>query len=196
MPDQQDLFANPIAASAGLPTGMRYRPDFVTLDEERGLLEFIDSLELVNARYQQYTARRKTISFGAGYDFTHLTVTQAPAIPPALRWVQDRASSWAGVEPDEFVQVLIAKYEPGTPLGWHRDVPDYELIVGISLVSTARIRFRPYPWRIERRKDIIAIQMAARSAYILSGPSRWEWQHSVPPVKALRYSITMRTRRK
>jgi len=93
------------------------------------------------------------------------------------------------------VQALIAEYTPGTPLGWHRDVPDFELIVGISLAGAARIRFRPYPWKPERRKEVFALVLEPRSAYILRDEARWGWQHSVPPTKELRYSVTFRTAR-
>ena len=93
------------------------------------------------------------------------------------------------------MQALVAEYTPGTPLGWHRDVPDFELIVGISLAGTARIRFRPYPWKPERRKEVFALELEPRSAYILRDEARWGWQHSVPPTKELRYSITFRTAR-
>jgi len=192
MASQQDLFADPTPGKA-LPAGMQYRTDFITLDEERTLLEFIGSLQLENARYRQYTARRKTVSFGAGYDFTHNIATPAPEIPAPLGWLRERAASWVGIESGAFVQALIARYEPGTPLGWHRDVPNYELIVGLSLASAARIRFRPYPWSGERSTEVFALNAAARSAYVLAGPARWQWQHSVPPVKTLRYSITLRT---
>jgi len=101
----------------------------------------------------------------------------------------------ANVAPDAFVQALVSEYRPGAPLGWHRDVPDFETIVGVSLGSAARIRFRPYPWKPERRQEVFALEVAPRSAYILRDEARWGWQHSVPPVQALRYSITFRTAR-
>jgi alkylated DNA repair dioxygenase AlkB len=88
---------------------------------------------------------------------------------------------------------LIAEYRPGTPLGWHRDVPDYEQIVGISLAGHARLRFRPYPWSPEKKSQMFALELAPRSAYILRDQARWGWQHHVPPTKELRYSITFRT---
>jgi alkylated DNA repair dioxygenase AlkB len=93
------------------------------------------------------------------------------------------------------VQAHVYEYHVGTPLGWHRDVPDYEVIVGISLAGTARLRMRPYPWSPERKREIIAVELEPRSAYILRGAARWGWQHQVPPTKMLRYSITFRTTR-
>ncbi len=94
----------------------------------------------------------------------------------------------------DFVQALIAEYQPGTPLGWHRDVPDFEVVVGISLAGTARLRFRPYPWTPE--KEVAGVRAGTGTAarqYILRDQARWDWQHHVPPTKELRYSITFRT---
>lgn len=187
---QADLFATP-----SLPEGMIYRRDFVSPTEEAQLLEHIHALPLMPARYRQYTARRRTVSFGAGYDFTHRQATPAQPIPDWLQWLRLRAAAWVALEPQALVQALVAEYQVGTPLGWHRDVPDYEVIVGVSLGGAARLRMRPYPWSAQRRREVIAIELEPRSAYVLRGPSRWEWQHQVPPTKNVRYSITLRSAR-
>jgi len=187
---QADLFGAP-----SLPRGMEYQRDFIAPDEEQRLLAYIATLPLTEAKYQQYTARRRTVNFGAGYDFSHQRATPAPAIPDALDWLRERAAAWVGIEASEFVQALVAEYQVGTPLGWHRDVPDYEVIVGVSLAGAARLRMRPYPWSPERKREIINVDLEPRSAYILRGEARWNWQHHVPPTKALRYSITLRTAR-
>jgi alkylated DNA repair dioxygenase AlkB len=176
-----------------LPPGMIYREDFITAAEEQQLMAEIRGLPLQEARYRQYTARRRTVNYGFSYDFTHLQSRSAPPIPDFLTPVRARAASWAGVRPEDFVQALIAEYQPGTPLGWHRDVPDFELIVGISLAGAARLRFRPYPWSPEKKAQVFALEVAPRSAYILRDEARWGWQHHVPPTKVLRYSITLRT---
>jgi alkylated DNA repair dioxygenase AlkB len=191
---QGNLFASELPPN--VPDGLRYRPDFISIDEERELLRIIDSLPFKNSQYRQYTARRRTVNFGAGYDFQHLTTTPAPPIPEFLSEIRARAARWIDVEPDEFVQALISEYQPGTPLGWHRDVPDYETVVGISLLSSCRIRFRRYPWNPAEKADIFAIEPEPRSAYVLTCDARWKWQHSVPAVKTLRYSITLRTANK
>lgn len=94
------------------------------------------------------------------------------------------------------MQALVAEYRPGTPLGWHRDVPDFEDIVGISLANEAVLRFRPYPPDAPKKKDIVRVTVAPRSIYLLRGPARWQWQHSVAATKLLRYSITLRTARR
>lgn len=179
-----------------VPEGLTYRADFVDRDEERALLQYIRELPLREAQYRQYTARRRTVNYGFAYDFQHHKANAAPPIPEFLAPLRVRAAQWAGVAAEEFVQALIAEYTPGTPLGWHRDVPDFELIVGISLGGHARIRFRPYPWKPEKRKEVFALELEPRSAYILRDTARWGWQHSIPPTKELRYSVTFRTARR
>ncbi|GFE83920.1 2OG-Fe(II) oxygenase [Steroidobacter agaridevorans] len=176
-----------------LPPGLSYREDFISVDEERQLLSEIQRLALKESQYRQYTARRRTVNYGFSYDFTHLQSKPAPPIPEFLTPLRARAAQWADVRPENFVQALIAEYQPGTPLGWHRDVPDFEVVVGISLAGTARLRFRPYPWSPEKKSQVFALELAPRSAYILRDQARWGWQHHVPPTKELRYSITFRT---
>lgn len=187
---QADMFAAPT-----LPPGMQYRREFISVAEEADLIERIRELPLAEAKYHQYTARRRTMSFGASYDFSKQRASPAPELPPCFHWLRARAAEWAGLDPNELVQTLIAEYRVGTPLGWHRDVPDYEVIVGVSLAGVARLRMRPYPWSPERKREIIAIELEPRSAYILRAAARWGWQHQVPPTKALRYSITFRSAR-
>jgi alkylated DNA repair dioxygenase AlkB len=189
-PSQSDLFARP------LPAGLSYRTEFLSHDEEAGLMERIRSLPLAHSQYRQFTAKRRTVNYGFAYDFTHLEAKAAPPIPEFLAPLRARAADWAAVPAEDFVQGLISEYQPGTQLGWHRDVPDFELIVGVSLAGECRIRFRPYPWKPERKRDVFALELVPRSAYILRDEARWGWQHSIPPTKVLRYSITFRTARK
>lgn len=177
-----------------LPAGLEYRDDFLSDDEEAELLAFVRALPLQEAQYKQFTARRRTLSYGSSYDFSQNVSLPAAPIPEGLVALRARVAQWAGVPPEGFVHALIAEYRPGTPLGWHRDVPEFELISGVSLAGSCRIRFRPYPWEPELKKDIFALELPPRSAYLLRGAARWKWQHSIPPTKELRYSITLRTR--
>src|SRR5690606_5376350 len=183
---QAEIFPEP------LPAGLNYREDFITAAEEQQLLAEIVKLPLRQSQYRQYTARRRTVNFGFSYDFTHLQSRPAPPIPDFLTPLRTRAAAWAGVRPEDFVQSLIAEYQPGTPLGWHRDVPDFELVVGVSLAGAARLRFRPYPWSPEKKSQVFALGVAPRSAYMLRDEARGGWQHHVPPTMEVRYSITFR----
>ena len=190
MPAQSDLFGSPAPL---LPAGMRYEEEFLTREEEAALVARIAQLPLANMKYQQYTARRRVVSYGGQYDFSAQRLNEAEPLPDWLAPLRERAGAWAGIAPEQFTQALVAEYQPGTPLGWHRDVPDFEDVVGISLLDEAVMRFRPYPHVTGSKPATLKLVLPPRSIYLLRGASRWEWQHAVSPTKALRYSITLRT---
>ena len=190
---QQDLFE----AAAGLPEGFAYRPQFLTREEEDALLAIIRELPLEEAQYRQFTARRRTVHYGGQYDFSRGKLEVAPPLPPFLMPLRERVAGWIGIAPGELVHGLVTEYAPGTPLGWHRDVPDFELIAGVSLAGRARMRLRPYrPGERNRRQDVIALELEPRSIYMMRDSARWGWQHSIAETKELRYSITFRTARR
>lgn len=194
--NQPSLFHDlPEPLPAGLPEGLAYEPEFLSRDEEQALVALIGTLPLHAAKYKQYTARRRVISFGGSYDFDANELLPAQPLIEELYPLRARVARWAGVEPGALRHVLVAEYAPGTPLGWHRDVPDHQDVFGVSLGSTAVLRFRPYPPVTPRRADVVRLRAAPRSVYALRGPARWAWQHSVAPVDALRWSITLRTAR-
>ena len=189
---QADLFGAP--APAG-PEGLRYAEDFLTPAEEAALLQQIQALPLAPMQYRQYEALRRVVSYGGRYDFSAQRLQEAAPMPPWLQPLREKAAHWLGVQPQAFTQALVAEYRPGTPLGWHRDVPDFEDVIGISLLDVAVLRFRPYPPDQPRRSDVRKMTLAPRSIYLLRGAARWNWQHSIAPTRALRYSITLRTPR-
>jgi len=193
--DQLALFGDAAASqAAALPPGWQYRADFIGVDEEAALLAFIATLPLAEARYKGYTARRRVAHFGAAYDYDDNRLLAAPPLPPELEPLRAKAATWIGETPDALANALVAEYRAGVPLGWHRDVPDYETVVGVSLAGTARMRFRRYPPVAPKKADVVSLELAPRSAYVLRAEARWGWQHSVAPTPALRYSITFRTR--
>lgn len=187
---QTDFFGAPPPV---LPDGMRYAEEFLGRAEEEALVAIVAALPLANMKYQQYTALRRVVSYGGQYDFSAQKLQAAEPLPPWLDPLREKAGAWAGIAPDSFTQALVAEYQPGTPLGWHRDVPDFEDVVGISLLDEAVMRLRPYPHVVGSKAPVLKMTLPPRSIYLLRGPSRWEWQHSVAPTKALRYSITLRT---
>ena len=144
---------------------------------------------MVEAKYKDYTAKRRAASYGFEYDFNYNTVHPSAPIPAFLDAVKARVAAWLGVAPGDIRHALVAEYRPGTALGWHRDVPNFELVCGVSLAAAARMRFRPF----QDQRKILSLELAPRSAYIVGGEARWRWQHSIPPTRALRYSITFRT---
>ena len=178
-----------------LPEGLAYEPGFLSRDEEQALIALVRALPLHAAIYKQYTARRRVASFGGSYDYDDNKLLPAQPLVQELHPLRARVARWAGVEPETLTHVLVAEYAPGTPLGWHRDVPEHEEVFGVSLGSTAVLRFRPWPPIDPRRADIVKLRAAPRSIYAMRGPARWAWQHSVAPVDELRWSVTMRTAR-
>jgi len=178
-----------------LPDGLEYRPAFLSAEEEEVLLPHIRALPLREALYKDYVARRRIVSFGSGYDFDSNELEPAGAMPEFLTPYRDRVATWLEVPPAKLAQALVSEYRAGTALGWHRDVPDFELVAGISLGAPCRMRFRPYPPEKGRRNEQFVLDLEPRSAYILRGEVRWRWQHHIPPTQGLRYSITFRTLR-
>jgi alkylated DNA repair dioxygenase AlkB len=193
---QPDLFGPDVPPPPALPEGMVYERDFLSAAEEAALIGLVASMPLEEMNYRGYTARRRVLSFGGSYDFQAHQLNAAPPIPESLEPLRRRAASWLGVAPETFTQALVAQYQEGTPLGWHRDVPDFEDVVGISLLNDAVMRFRPYPPREPTKAGVVKVNVEPRSIYLLRGPARWARQHSVAPTKSLRYSITFRTARR
>lgn len=193
MAAQSDLFGTPAPA---LPEDLVYERDFLSREEEAHLLDVLRELPFAPMQYQGFTALREVVSYGGKYDFSARRLEEAAPLPEWLQPLREKAAAWAGIAPDAFTQALVAMYKPGTPLGWHRDVPDFEDVVGISLLNDAVMRFRPYPPREPKRADVIKLTLEPRSIYLLRGQARWGWQHSVAPTKQLRYSITFRTPRR
>ena len=181
---QASLFAEPLIA------GLEYCDDFITADEESELLERLGALELAPFRFHGWLGNRKTQSFGWRYDFDDASFRPADPLPDWLLPLRDKAAAFAGVEPGDFVHVLLARYDPGAGIGWHRDRTVFETVVGVSLGSPATLRFR-------RRKlggfDRVSLKVVPRSAYLLAGEVRHQWEHSIAPGERLRFSITFRT---
>lgn len=187
---QPDLFCD---EAPSLPPGLVLQPEFISAAEEAALLRWIATLPLHEARYKAYTARRRVASFGSSYDFDTNELKPAPPVPAELQWLRERAAAWIGIAPTQLANALVAEYRAGTPLGWHRDVPDHEIVFGVSLASDATMRLRRYP--PQARAPTLSLELPPRSAYVLRGEARWGWQHAIAPTPALRYSITLRTPR-
>jgi alkylated DNA repair dioxygenase AlkB len=164
----------------------------VTPAEEAELLHVVRALPLKEAQYLQYTARRRIVSFGGSYDFSSQELRPAGPIPAFLHPLRVRIAELMAVPAQSVSHALVAEYQPGTPLGWHRDVPDFGVVGGLSLLGFARMRFRPYPHR-KGDRTALKLDLEPRSAYAMRGAARWNWQHAISPTRELRYSITFRT---
>jgi alkylated DNA repair dioxygenase AlkB len=172
--------------------GLIFQPDFITPPEELGLLDRIRALEFHEMRMRGVTARRRVIHYGVKYSFETFKATPGPPLPGFLLPLRAQAADLAGVAPDDLAEALLTEYSPGAAIGWHRDAHPFGIVVGISLLSASRFRFRRgkvHAW------ETAEVPLPPRSAYVLTGPARTEWEHSIPPVRELRYSVTFRTLR-
>jgi len=189
MPVQPSLFADP-ALPDGLPEGFRYQPAFLSREEEAALIARFEDLPFKPFEFQQYLGLRKVIYFGHRYDYQKGELQDADPLPDWLRETRARAAAFAGLEPERIAQAMVTDYDIGAPIGWHRDRPQFEDVIGISLGSPCTFRFRR---KVGERWQRVSLTAEPRSIYLLRGEARETWQHSIPPVAARRFSITFRT---
>ncbi len=185
---QADLFA--VEPPPNLPDGLRYRPDLISPAEERDLAARFETLPFKPYEFRGYTGHRQVVAFGWRYDVDRRALDPGPPIPDFLKPLRDQVAAFAGHAPEAFEQALVSLYEPGAAIGWHRDRSAYGEVAGVSLLTPCRFRFRR---KAGANWDRRAFEAAPRSTYLLSGPSRSEWEHSIPPLEARRYSVTFRT---
>jgi alkylated DNA repair dioxygenase AlkB len=188
MHDQLNLFG----AGPALPAGFRYQPELVTPDDEAALLGELPALPFREFEFHGYVGKRRVVSYGWHYDFAARTLRKADDIPPFLLALRDVAAAFAGFAPAHLQHVLVTEYSAGAGIGWHRDKEVFGEVIGISLLAPCLFRLRRAAGASWERVSLTA---EPRSAYLLSGPSRTVWEHSIPSVDALRYSITFRNLR-
>jgi alkylated DNA repair dioxygenase AlkB len=188
-----DLFSS----STNVPDGFVYRPSFISEAEEHELIGEIQKIHLAPFKYYQFTGKRRTASFGWEYEFGTSDITPARDLPAFLLPFRRRAGQLFHIDPNSLAQASILEYSIGSPIGWHRDIPQFGNAVGISLGAPCRMRFRKYSRNRSKldRDEILSIELEPRSIYFMSGAARESWQHSISPVKELRYSVVMRTLR-
>jgi len=174
------------------PQGLVYEPELLSVDEEAGLLERLESLRFDPIVLHGRAARRTGRHFGLDYDYKSRTPQPGEPVPDWLLPVRERAAALAGHEPEELVEILVQRYPEGSTIGWHRDAPAFETVIGVSLGGLSRLRFQR--GKRENRR-VWEVQLQPRSGYVLSGEARRSWEHSIPATKELRYSITFRTLR-
>jgi alkylated DNA repair dioxygenase AlkB len=187
---QLDLLGTP---DPPLPEGFRYQPDVLTPGDEQSLLERVRKLPLREFEFQGYVGKRRVISYGWNYDFNERKIQRAEDIPDWLLPLRKVAAAFADLDPAELQQVLVTEYGAGASIGWHRDKGVFGEVIGVSLLSACRFRLRRKAGTTWERTSLTA---EPRSAYLLSGAARTEWEHSIPAVDTLRYSITFRTFRR
>jgi alkylated DNA repair dioxygenase AlkB len=175
-----------------LPEGFRYKEELLPPQEERALISTFGRLPFREFEYRGFLGKRRTVSFGWRYDFNMRELQETEHIPTFLLPLRRTAAKFAHVSEDRLQHALVTEYAPGAPIGWHRDRPEFEDVIGISLGAPCLFRFRR---KKGTRWERASIELQPRSAYLLRGPVRMDWQHSIPPVDKLRYSVTFRSLR-
>jgi alkylated DNA repair dioxygenase AlkB len=179
-----------------VPSGFAYRENFISHADERSLVAAIGEVTFSAFEMRGVVARRRVAFFGQSYDRA-----AALPLPDFLLPLRAQIAGWSSVDADAFAMVLINEYRPGAPIGWHRDAPQYDVVAGVSLLSACRMKFRPYCSRGStapkptRRSVTHEIVLDRRSAYLMTQDSRNAFEHHIPAVEALRYSVTFRTLR-
>jgi alkylated DNA repair dioxygenase AlkB len=188
MASQADLFAT----EPKLPEGLRYQPDVISPAVEAELLTQVRELPFKAFEFHGFLGKRRVVSFGWKYDYDQRVINRVDDMPAFLIGLRDTAAAFAGLEPERLQQALVSEYEAGVGIGWHRDKPEYDDVIGISLLSACPFRLRR---KAGTRWERVTLDVQPRSAYLLRGPVRTEWEHSILAVPALRYSITFRSLR-
>jgi alkylated DNA repair dioxygenase AlkB len=173
----------------GQPEGLRYRAELLSQDEEAALVRMLEGLPFREFEFQGFLGKRRVVSFGWRYDFNGGGLQTTEAIPAFLLPVREQAAAFAELPASGLQQVLLTEYRPGAAIGWHKDRSVFGDVVGVSLLSAATFRMRCKSGRGWRRASL---ELPPRSAYLLRGPARSQWEHSIPAVEHLRYSITFR----
>ena len=175
------------------PQGLVYRSELISVDEEATLLAELETLRFDPIVMHGQEAKRTARHYGLDYDYESRTPMPGEPLPEWLEIVRARAAELSGVEPEELVEILVQRYPPGSTIGWHRDAPAFGKVVGVSLGGSSRLRFQRGKGEGRRVWEVL---LEPRSGYVLDGEARTSWQHSIPPTKELRYSITFRTLRR
>jgi alkylated DNA repair dioxygenase AlkB len=183
-----DLFSDEQA----MPEGFAYRQEVISGEEEQHFTERFALLPFAPFEFHGFLGRRRVVSFGWRYDYAGRRIRPATEVPELLLPLRERAAEVAGLAAESLQQALVTEYAPGAPIGWHRDKPMFQDVVAISFRAPCLLRFRR---RLRDGWERRSLEVMPRSAYVLRGAARTEWEHSIPPVGALRYSVTFRNLR-
>jgi alkylated DNA repair dioxygenase AlkB len=184
---QPSLFEPPRSST---PQGLRYAPNVISEAEERALLAEVVKLDFTPFQFRGFTGNRRTASFGWRYDFNGGGFQSAAPMPDFLLALRETAAALADLPAETLVQTSVIEYRPAAGIGWHRDRPQFGVVIGLSLLARCRFRLRR---ALKEGWERAALDLAPRSAYVLAGEAREAWQHSIPPLDTLRYSVTFRT---
>lgn len=188
VPIQSSLFPRPV--DPALPPGFLYCPEVICPEDERCLLNQLADLPFKEFQFHGFEGKRRVVSFGWRYDFSEHKALPAEPIPDFLLEMHRQVQAASGFALEDLAQALVTEYAPGAPIGWHKDRPFFGDVMGLSLASACNFRLRKPLDKGKWRR--VSLRLEPRSAYVLQGAARWQWEHSIPPVESLRYSVTFR----
>src|SRR4051812_14359047 len=172
--------------------GLRYELELVPPAMERELLDVFEQLDWQPIVIRGQAAKRTARHYGLDYDYESRTPMEGEPVPDWLLPARALAAEFAGFEPEELAEILVQRYPPRSTIGWHRDAPAFDTVIGLSLGGFSRMRFQRGK---TGAREVFEIGLEPRSGYVLADEVRWKWQHSIPATKEERYSITFRTLR-
>jgi alkylated DNA repair dioxygenase AlkB len=175
------------------PPGFRYFPEFISARQEEELINLIAQTELRAMQFHGYEAKRKVSSFGYEWSFEKRVLSKGRQIPESFYWLLEKVAEKLQINVEKFAELLLTEYPAASVINWHRDAPPFDEIAGISLHSDCTMRFRPHQKAAQGRRAIITLPLESRSLYLIEGAARTDWEHSIPAVSNVRYSITLRT---
>jgi alkylated DNA repair dioxygenase AlkB len=190
MAEQLTFLPESTAPDSSRPQGLHYHPEFISADDERALIAHIRALPLAPFQFGAFEGKRRVLSFGWRYDFAEHRLREAEALPAWIMPTIGRIEESSALPAGSIRHALFTEYEAGTSIGWHRDKAHFDLVFGLSLASSCKFRFRR---KQGTRWERYTLDAEPRSLYLMSGEARRDWEHSIPPVEAPRYSITFRT---
>lgn len=193
-----------------LPNGLQYKPEFISKSEENALISAFQTLPLHNAVFREFTAKRRVVGYGWEYDYRRDVLVPGEPLPAFLSLLVRKIGKWLDIPRSRIVEALVSEYRVSAGIGWHVDREKFEHIIGISLGGWCTMRWRPVSEVIKNTSGVnplglnpgfsqnekteqISIELEPRSVYVMQKEIRWQWQHSIPPTKTHRYSITFRT---
>ena len=176
----------------GLPEGFQHQDEVLSADQEQTLIEKFAPLPFREFEFRGFFGKRRTVSFGWRYDFNARELQETEEIPAFLLDLREAVAQFAGLQDAQLQHVLVTEYSPRSAIGWHRDRPEFADVIGVSLLAPCVFRFRR---KAGQRWERASLELRPRSAYLLRGAARADWQHSIPPVDMLRYSVTFRSLR-
>src|SRR4029453_3446408 len=136
------LIQRSLFAKQDFPEGFQYEERVLSPDRERSLIASFEHLQFREFEFRGFLGKRRTVSFGWRYDFNVRELQEAEKIPTFLLSLPQKAARFASLAEARLQHVLVTEYAPSAAIGWHKDRPEFEDVIGISLGAPCVFQFR------------------------------------------------------